>query len=327
VKTILIRASAAALLLLAATGAHAATVWESYVYNPVATLPSVQAIVRLIDNVKKQTNGELEINLHLGGSLPIKATDITAAVGDNVVQLGDDGFATGTIPITAIMRLPMLLQSDQDLAKAMAILRPHLDDAYGKRGIVVLGQYAYPFQVIWGKKKITSLADIKGLKLRVTSVEQGEFVRRFGGVSLPLGSPDVAAALDRGVVEGVFTASSGGGLTWHDLLKYRYGFPTSYVNSTIVVNREAFEKLPPATQKILRDSGADSATWASAEMQRVEDEVTAQFGKEGMILTAATPEEIKEATEKLRPYWDEWATKHSAEAVAILKEIRTAVGR
>ena len=127
---------------------------------------------------------------------------------------------------------------------------------------------AYPFQVIWGKNKITSLADIKGMKLRVTSVEQGEFVRRFGGVSLPLGSPDVAAALDRGVVEGVFTASSGGGLTWHDLLKYRYGFPTSYVNSTLVVNREAFEKLPPATQKILRDAGADAASWATTEMQR-----------------------------------------------------------
>jgi TRAP-type transport system periplasmic protein len=327
VTAILIRAMAAALLMLAAVAAQGATVWESYVYNPVATLPSVQGIVRLIDTVKQQTNGELEINLHLGGSLPIKATDITAAVGDNVVQLGDDGFATGTIPITAILRLPMLLQSYQDLDKAMAILRPHLDDAYGKRGIVVLGQYAYPFQVIWGKSKITSLADIKGLKLRVTSVEQGEFVRRFGGVSLPLGSPDVAAALDRGVVEGVFTASSGGGLTWHDLLKYRYGFPTSYVNSTIVVNREAFEKLPPATQKILRDAAAASATWATSAMQREEDEDTARFGKEGMVLTAALPDDVREATDKLRPYWDEWAAKHSAEAVAILKEIRAAVGR
>lgn len=326
-NTILIRALAAALLMLIAVHARAATVWECYVYNPLATLPSVQGVVRLIDSMKKQTNGELEINLHLGGSLPIKATDITAAVGDNVIQLADDGFATGTIPITAILRLPMLLQSEQDLDKAMTILRPHLDDAYGKRGIVVLGQYAYPFQVIWGRKKITSLADIKGLKLRVTSVEQGEFVRRFGGISLPLGSPDVAAALDRGVVEGVFTASSGGGLTWHDLLKYRYAFPSSYVNSTIVVNREAFEKLPPATQKILREAAAESTAWATAEMQRVEDQVTAQFGKEGMVLTDATPADIKDATDKMRPYWDEWASKHSAEAVGILKEIRTAIGR
>ena len=57
------------------------------------------------------------------------------------------------------------------------------------------------------------------MKLRVTSVEQGEFIRRFGGVPLTIGTPDVAASLDRGVVEGVLTASSGGGVTWHDLVK------------------------------------------------------------------------------------------------------------
>jgi TRAP-type C4-dicarboxylate transport system substrate-binding protein len=324
---ILSRVAVATLCLLIAAGARAATVWECYVYNPVATTPAVQAMQRLIDTVKQQTNGELEVNLHLGGSLPIKADGITAAVSDGVVQLGDDGFATGTIPITAILRLPMLLQSSQDLDKAMAILRPHLDGAYGKRGIVVLGQYSYPFQVLWGRKKLTALADIKGSKLRVTSVEQGEFIRRFGGISLTIGAPDVAAALDRGLVEGVLTASSGGGLAWHDLLKYRFAFPTSYVNSTIVVNQEALEKLPPATQKIVRDAGADAATWATIEMNRVEDEITTRFGKEGMILATATPEEIKDATERMRPYWDEWAAKHSAEAVAILQEIRAAVGR
>jgi TRAP-type C4-dicarboxylate transport system substrate-binding protein len=93
------------------------------------------------------------------------------------------------------------------------------------------------------------------------------------------------------------------------------------------VNREAFEKPPPATQRILRDTAAASTSWATTAMQHEEDEDTARFGKEGMVLTDPTPAEIKEATDKLRPYWDEWATKHSAEAVAILQEIRTAVGR
>jgi TRAP-type transport system periplasmic protein len=305
----------------------AATTWEAYVYNPVATQPSVAAVIRFIDEVKAKTNGDLAVNLHLGGSLPIKADGITAAVGDNVIQFGDDGFATGTIPITGMLRLPMLLQSYGDLAKAMEIIRPNLEAAYAKRGIVMLGQYTYPFQVIWGKKKITSLADIKGLKLRVTSVEQGEFIRRFGGIPLTMGSPDVAAALDRGVVEGALTASSGGGLVWHDLLKYRYGFPTSYVNSTFVVNKEAFDALPPATQKIVREAGAEQCAWAIQEMQRVEDEVTAQFVKDGMIATPASAAEIKEATEKLSPYWDQWAKSKGPEATELLAKIRTAVGR
>ena len=324
---LILRACAVACLLANASAVRAATTWECYVYNPLGTLPSVAAVAKMIDEVKTKTNGELLINMHLGGSLPIKADGITAAVGDNVVQFGDDGFATGTIPITGVLRLPLLLQSTGDLDKAMEIVRPYLDSAYGKRGILVLGQYSYPFQVIWGKKKITSLADIKGLKLRVTSVEQGEFIRRFGGVPLTMGSPDVAAALDRGVVEGALTASSGGGLTWHDLLKYRYAFPTSYVNSTYVVNKDAFDKLSAADQKILRDTAAEQADWATKEMMRREDEITAQFGKEGMVVTPALPADVTAATDKLRPYWDQWAKAHGPEAVAVLAKIRAAVGR
>ncbi|HEX3401400.1 MAG TPA: TRAP transporter substrate-binding protein DctP [Acetobacteraceae bacterium] len=323
----LLRAVGAVSLLLAAQAASAATTWECYVYNPVATVAAVKGVIRLIDTVKQQTNGELLINLHLGGSLPINATNITAAVADSVVQMGDDGFSTGNVPISAILRLPLLLQSDAELAKAMAILRPYLDQDYGKKGIVVLSQYSYPFQVLWGRKKITSIADIKGLKLRVTSVEQGEFIRRFGGVPLTIGTPDVAAALDRGVVDGALTASSGGGVTWHDLLKYRYGFPTSYVNSTVIVNQEAFEKLPAATQKIVHDAATEAAAWAIGDMNQQEDALTAQYGRDGMILTAATPEDIKLATEKLQPYWDEWAKAHGPEAIEVLGKIRAAVGR
>jgi TRAP-type C4-dicarboxylate transport system substrate-binding protein len=329
---LIIRICLAACLLLGASAARftsvqAATTWDCYVYNPLAKLPSVEAVNRMIEAVRQKTNGELIINLHLGGSLPIKADSITAAVGDNVIQFGDDGFATGTIPITGVLRLPLLLQSPTDLAKSMEIIRPYLDAAYAKRGIVVLGQYSYPFQVLWGKKKITSLADVKGLKLRVTSVEQGEFIRRFGGVPLTIGSPDVAAALDRGVVDGALTASSGGGLTWHDLLKYRYAFPTSFVNSTYVVNKEALEALPPETQKILREAAAEQSEWATREMFRQEDEITTQFGREGMVLTDASADDIAQATEKLRPYWDDWAKTHGPDAAVVLAKIRAAVGR
>jgi TRAP-type C4-dicarboxylate transport system substrate-binding protein len=327
VRNTIVRAILVACLLLTTATARAATTWECYVYNPLAKMPSVEAVTRMAEEIKQKTNGNLLITIHLGGSLPIKADSITAAVADNVIQFGDDGFATGTIPITGVLRLPMLLQTPADLDKAMAIVQPYLQAAYGKRGMEVLGQYSYPFQVIWGRKKITSLADIKGLKLRVTSVEQGEFIRRFGGVALTMGSPDVAAALDRGVVDGGLTASSGGGLAWHDLLKYRFAFPTSYVNSTYVVNKEAMNKLSPATQKIVREAGAKWSNWATGEMNRQEAEVTAQFGKEGMILTDATPAEITEATDKMRPYWDTWAKTHGADAIAVLAKIRAAVGR
>lgn len=312
---------------LAANRSNAATIWQAYTYNPVGTVASVVGFKRLIDNFEKASNGGITVNLHLGGSLPIAGNNITQAVSENVVQLADDGFATGNIPMTAVLRLPMLLLSVSDMLKAMAVLRPYIDRDYARKGILVLAQYTYPFQVIWGRKKITSLADIKGLKLRVTSVEEGEFIRRFGGTAITMNTADVAAALDRGVVDGALTASSGGGITWQDLLHWRYGFPTSFVNSTFIVNRAKAEQLPAALAKALPGIADEAAQWATAEMQRQEDKITAEMAKRGMVVTAPSPDDIKLAVNKMQSYWPEWAKAHGPEAVEVLGKIRAAVGR
>lgn len=321
-----IMAGAAAGLLPAARSA-AATVWQAYTYNPVASVAAVVGLNRLITGLEKAAHDRVTVNLHVGGSLPIASNNITQAVSENVVQLADDGFATGNIPITAVLRLPLLLLSLPEMLQAMAILKPYLDRDYARKGIVVLGQYTYPFQVIWGRKKITSLADIKGLKLRVTSVEEGVFIRRFGGTPITMNPPDVAAALDRGVVDGVLTASSGGGIIWKDLLHWRYGFPTSFVNSTFIVNAADEAKLPAAARAALPGIGHVAALWTTAEMQRQENAITAQMAKGGMVVTPATQADIALAVAKMKPYWSQWAKAHGPEAVEVLGKIRAAVGR
>ena len=122
-------------------------------------------------------------------------------------------------------------------------MAPYLEKAFEKKGVIVLGQYLYPFQVGFSSKKLTSLADIKGQKIRVTSPEQGEFIKRLGGVPVTLGAPEVPSALDRGVVDGVLTASTGGGNVWKDLLKFNYRLGINYFNSVFIVNKERFGKL------------------------------------------------------------------------------------
>src|SRR5262249_11235556 len=80
--------------------------------------------------------------------------------------------------VAGIPRLPMLIQSYEDFAKADAVLKPYVDKAYQEKGSTLLASYTYPLQFMWGRKKLESLADIKGMKLRVAQPEQGEFVRR-----------------------------------------------------------------------------------------------------------------------------------------------------
>jgi TRAP-type C4-dicarboxylate transport system substrate-binding protein len=307
--------------------AQAGTTWTAYSYIPAATLPPARALARIADGIDKATSGALKIKVHLGGSLPIGATDISNAISDNVIQLGDDGFFQGNLPVTGILRLPMLITTPEEFEKAAAIMRPYFERAYAAKGVVLLGQYYYPLQVAWSRGPLASLADMKGRKFRVTSPEQGEYVRRLGGTPVTLGAAEVPSALDRGVVDGVFTASSGGGKIWKDLLKSSYRLGPNFFDASIAVNKGAFEKLAPDVQAKLRALVAETVPWTTSELRNDEGSVTQQLGAGGITMTAAKPEDVESARKLLMPYWDEWAKSRGGEAIAALAKVRAALGR
>src|SRR5712672_4810654 len=258
------------------------------------------------EQVEKQTNGELKIRLHLASTLQINASNITQAVGENVVQIGDDLFNSGNIAVAGIPRLPMLIQSYEDFAKADAVLKPYIEKAFAQKGSTVLASYTYPLQFVWGRKKLASLDDIKGMKLRVAQPEQGELVRRFGGVSITMSAPEVPSALDRGVVDGIFTAGVGAVL-WKDLLKYGFLIPVNWNNSYILANAEAFKKLSPELQGKLRKASEAAAKWNQDTMQQEEAASVKTLIDAGYTMTTAPAEEAAKVADTMKPYWDDWA--------------------
>ncbi|MBC7655902.1 MAG: TRAP transporter substrate-binding protein DctP [Frankiaceae bacterium] len=312
---------------LAALPANAAEKWNLYVYNAVATVSAVKGLTKVTEEIEKETGGALSIRLHLGGSLPINTTTITPAVSDDVVQMGDDGYFLGNIPIGGVLRLPMLIQSLEEYQKAAAIVEPYLQKAFERKGVIVLGQYLYPYQVAYSSKKLTSLADIKGQKIRVTSPEQGEFIKRLGGVPATIGAPEVPSALDRGVVDGVLTANTGGGNVWKDLLKYNYRIGINYFNSVIIVNKERFNKLPPDVQVKVRKVVSDHLPLITSAMQAEEEVLTKKFADGGMVITRESKTDLAEGLKLVAPYWDEWAKTKGPDAVEALAKVRKALGR
>jgi TRAP-type C4-dicarboxylate transport system substrate-binding protein len=278
------------------------------------------------EEVEKATNGELKVRLHLSGTLQISPSNITQAVGDNVVQIGDDLFNSGNIPVAGIPRLPMLVQSYEDFAKTDAVLKPYIEKAFAQKGSTVLASYTYPLQFAWGRKKLEALDDFKGLKMRVAQPEQGEFVRRFGGTSITMSAPEVPSALDRGVVDGIFTAGVGAVL-WKELLKYGYVLIVNVNNSYFIANTDAYKKLSPDLQAKVRKVAEDTARWDQETMQKEEADSVKILTDAGYTFTKAKPDEISRAVDAMKPYWDEWAKTRGADVVEALGKVRTALGR
>src|SRR3546814_2741478 len=82
--------------------------WRAYTYNAVSTVTAAKGLKAMLDAIQKETDGELSIRLNLGGTIPISATNITQAVADNIVQMGDDAFFLGSVPVGGVVRLPLL---------------------------------------------------------------------------------------------------------------------------------------------------------------------------------------------------------------------------
>lgn len=312
---------------VAPSATQAATNWTAYTFVPSEAVGSAQGMKQIIEAIENETNGGLKIKLHLGGSLPIKATNITQALGDGIIHFGDDGFFMGNVPIAGLLRLPLLLNTRAEYDKAERVLRPYVEKAFDDQGIVVLGHYLFPLQVGFSTKELTTLGDFEGQKMRVSSPEQAAFVERFGGVPITLGASEVPPALQRGTIDGVFTASAGGGKIWGDMLKYNYRLGVNYFNVVYAANKEAFEALSPTAQAKVKEVVARLAPSTTELMDGQEEETTSKLQEGGMVVTQPTPDELQAAIEKVKPYWDEWAADRGPEAVEALAKIREALGR
>jgi TRAP-type C4-dicarboxylate transport system substrate-binding protein len=316
---------AAGLVLLPGGQAPAAE-WNFYMHQSAPNFATSRGAKMFTEQIEKATNGELKARLHLAGTLQISASNVTQAVGGGVVQVGDDLFNSGNIPVAGIPRLPMLIQSYEDFAKADAVLKPYIEKAYKQKGSTLLASYTYPLQFMWGRKKLESLADLRGLKMRVAQPEQGEFVRRFGGTSITMSAPEVPSALDRGVVDGIFTAGVGAVL-WKDLLKYGYVLIINVNNSYFIANTEAYDKLNADLQAKVRKVAEDTARWDQETMQKEEADSVQILTAAGYTFTKATTDDNARAVTAMTPYWDEWAHTRGPDIVEALAKVRAALGR
>ncbi len=321
------------LLALAAfaapAAAPAAETWQCYTYVAAASDPVYQHLQALAEQIDKAADGQLDVACHVGGALPVNVSTIAQSISQGTLQFGliDSLSYNSLVPFAGVLSLPGLFGNAQQFAAGAAALKPGLEAAFAQRGVKLLGISTYPLQVIWSTQKVTSLADIKGMKIRVTTPEQAQFAIKFGAVPITLGMPDLPAALQRGIVTGMLTASAGGGRQLHDILKYNLRTGPNYVSVMLVANQARFDALAPMLQKNIAQFSAAAAIAITDTLESEEITLTEQFRKEGMVVTPGTPEQAEEIATKLRPYWAEWAKQKGPEAERALQTVLAALHR
>lgn len=317
--------------LLSVLPARAATQWDFYTFVGL-THPIAVQLRQFADEVKKRSNGDLVINVRLAGELPFKANEVVKITGDGQVQLGEALalFTTGSAPLTGVTGLPMFLRTPEETQKAMPIIRKYVAKQFEKHEVKVLFHYLWPPVNIFGSgKTVRKPEEFAGRKLRTLSPQEAEMLKRLGAASVSLTPTEVPVAFERGTIEGVMTTSFNMvGSKWADFAKWAYLADFHAADDYIIVNNAAYDKLSPQTRKVLDDVAIE---WAPKMTQA---NLAAEAGsletlrtKHKIEVVRAPKGDMDRMTERMKDYWVAWAQQQGPDAVAMLGEIRAAIGK
>lgn len=316
----------AAPFVLRADFARAAT-YQALTYLNVADKPGVKGLQLIADKVAEASGGDIEFQINLAGSLSIKASDTTQALGDGLIQLADNQYYLGLVPIAGVLRLPALISGPEEYETAYAIVKPAMTKGFDRQGVKVLSHYLYPPQVIFGVDPITSIAEIDGKKIRVTSAEQGRFVETFGGFPITMPSAEIAPAIQRNVIDGFITASAGGARTLGELIDTTFRLQVSTIDSFYMVNADFYDMLSDDVRAALDTAGDEAGELASSLLAQEEPEWMGKHEEIGVEVIQPTEEDEARAAEAMVPVWEAWAEETGGEAPQMLAEIREALGK
>ncbi len=248
----------------------AATAWDMPSAYGAGNFIS-KSYVAFAEDVKKRTNGGLEIKVHPGGSL-YKGSDILRAVREGQVPIGARflGAHTKEAPMLGLDTVPFLATNRAQSKKLYDVSRGELDAALAERGLKLIFAPAWPPQGLFSKKPVARVEDMKGVKFRAYNASTTRLAELMGSVPTKTEASEIAQAFSTGVAEAMMASGAIG--LWQkiwDYCDYYYEVNAWLPKSGVIVNADAWKGLDAATQGAVIEaaSAAESAVWDEMEVQ------------------------------------------------------------
>jgi len=303
--------------------AHAQTKWDMPTPYSEGEFHT-RNVKQFAEDVKKATNGALDITVHSNGSL-IKHPDILRAVSTGQVNIGELllGQFGNEDPVFAADNVPFVAPGYDAGWKFYQAQKPILEKKLQGRGLKLLYSVAWPGQGIYTKDPVKSAADFKGLKMRTYSPLTSRLAELLGATPVQAQVPDIPQMFATGAMQTMVTSSATGTASkaW-EFVKNYYETNAWNPKNVVVVNERSFQRLSKDQQEALvkAAAAAEPRGWEmSKQRQKDADELLAKNG-----VNVATPSpELKSALAKIGEQMAaEWEKSAGADGQAILKAYR-----
>jgi TRAP-type transport system periplasmic protein len=249
------------------------------------------------EELNKKLTGKVEITQYTGSTL-LNADKMAAGVLTGIADMGlsNLSYTRGRFPVMEIIELPLGFPS--------AWISAHVsNEFYNKFKPKEFDKYqvlmfsSSPINVVQTvKKPVMTPEDVKGLKLRGTG-RIGDIVKAFGGIPIPVSTPEMYDAMKKGVIEGAL-------LPLETLKGFKTGEVIRYATAAwkvgvthcfyVVMNKQKWDSLPPDVQKTIAEFSREFIERWTVEWNNIDIEGKDYFLKQGgQIITVSDADNAK----------------------------------
>lgn len=259
--------------------------------------PHYHFFQRFAENLKKSVGDAIILDYFPNGQLG-KGTDVIqqVKVGSIDVMISGTAYLASVIPEVGMLDLGYLFSSYDHVKKSLS---GEVGDALGKlvydrTGISVLcWSCHFGARNIYARKTLTSLNDLKGMKIRVLPLPAYiQTIEAIGGTPTPVPLNELYTALQTGVVDGceldvgmilsmkLYEMAKNNLMTEHI-------FPPLYAISS----KRALSKMTPEQQKAFREAALEAAEYQYVQASKKEQVATDELTKLGVKFSPMSKED------------------------------------
>lgn len=283
--------------------------------------PTVMTVKKIGEIVSQKTNGKYNVKVFGNSALGSeKDTVEQVKIGAlDMVRVSTAAFH-GIIPETMVPSFPFIFRDLNHFRKAMS--GPAGDKilaAFEKQGFIGLALWESGARSIYAKKPVRTLADVKGMKIRVQPSDLWvSIAQAIGANPTPIPMAEVYTALKTGLVD-----AAENNYPSYETAKHFEAAPvyseTQHVMSpeVLVFSKKIWDTLSKEEQKIIRDAAKETIPyyidlWTKKE--QVSKEATIKAGAQ--YVTDVNKAEFVAA---VKPVWEKFSP--TPELKALVQEI------
>lgn len=281
--------------------------------NQSANNPVSQGMMKFAELVKAKTNGSVEIEVYLDAQLGSENETI------DQIQAGTLDFArinTSALSTTAnevgVFTLPYIFTGTEQKYKVLdgeigQSINAQLEKKYNMKNLCYLEAGSRNFYST--KKPIQSVADMKGLKVRVQTSEVAiKMVELLGGAATPMSYGEVYQGLQTGVIDAAendFVSYYTSG--HYEVAKYFTLDGHMAPPAALLVSLNTWKKLSVDQQKAVEEAAVEAAVWQREAMQDFQNESRAAVEKAGCKIYDVDVKSFQNAVSNIYDMYTQYA--------------------